>query len=490
MTREAPAGIGASVARGAIWIAGGSILMRLIGLANTLILARILAPDDFGVVALGVAVMQLLQNVSDIGVAQAVVRFRDAGRREIDTLFSLSAIRGLLIAGVLAAAAPFAAAFYDDQRVSIIFVSMGMIALLQSLINPKFYEFQRGLDFRQETLAGGLNKIVAVIASVAVAYVTRSFWAIIAGLAAGAAAQVAISYAMRPYLPRFQLSALREIAPFAGWLTGVSFMAALNNKLDILLIGRFVGAANAGAYYLGGQLASLPTNEVSYPIARALFPGLSALQGDVARMREAFLKGAEALAATAMPAAIGCAFIAPEFVQLLLGSQWDAAAPIVRVFAPVVALIAIYYPTQALAVAMGATRKVFFRELWFFLIKAPVFVWATMTYGLDGAIWASAGLGLLYVAFNARLYAQVAGGSPIEPLQRSWRSFASLGSMAMWFLWLRPIFPGGENLPLFPRVIVDVAVAAIVFYGAHFAIWASRGRPDGVERMALRLLQR
>ncbi|VAW07937.1 hypothetical protein MNBD_ALPHA05-1049, partial [hydrothermal vent metagenome] len=104
------------VARGAAWIFGGGVFARLLGAVNTIVVARLLVPDDIGLVAVAIVSMQLLQGVSDIGVAQAVVRFRDADRADLDTLFTLSALRGLAIGLVLAAAAPVMAAVYNDPR--------------------------------------------------------------------------------------------------------------------------------------------------------------------------------------------------------------------------------------------------------------------------------------------------------------------------------------------------------------------------------------
>ena len=113
--------LGKRVAFGSALIVASRFIIRTLGFINTLILARILVPEDFGLVALGVTVMQLLQNISDIGVSQTVIRFRDAGRKQLDTLFTISLIRGLIVMTLLIIAAFFAPKFYGDERVFWVF---------------------------------------------------------------------------------------------------------------------------------------------------------------------------------------------------------------------------------------------------------------------------------------------------------------------------------------------------------------------------------
>src|SRR5690554_6512194 len=126
---EQKTGLTGRAARGAAFIVGGRFVMRLFGFVNTIVLARLLAPEDFGLVAVGITALQLLEGFSDIGVSQAVVRFRDAGRRDLGTLFTLSALRGAAIALLLAGAAPFAAQFYGDERMAGVFLAVALYPL-------------------------------------------------------------------------------------------------------------------------------------------------------------------------------------------------------------------------------------------------------------------------------------------------------------------------------------------------------------------------
>ena len=485
---EAPAGgIGKRVALGAIWIVATRLLVRSLGFINTLVLARLLVPEDFGLVALGVTIMQLLQNISDIGVSQTVVYYRNAGRREYDTIFTLSVIRGVGVAALLLLASLFAGGFYDDPRVAGIFVVIASVPFIRSFINPKFYEFERDLDFSKEMIASGLNKLVGVIVSISIAVAFHSYWAIVLGLAAGTLTQVIISYMVRPYRPRLSLHSFNELLGFTGWLTGVSFVVALNNKLDVLILGRLLGPTETGAYYVGDQIASLPTIEIAQPIARSVYPGLSELQSDPARMNRGFLRGVEVLGAIALPAALGCGFVARDLVFLLLGAKWEIAIPVVQAFAPVIGIMLIFITTQSYAMALGKTKLVFYRELLYFLVRTPIFIWATLTYGFQGAIYSAAALCFFHIAMSLALYQQLSGRAFWEPIWRIRRSLGGCFAMAFYFFVLRDNAPAIADLPMFLRFVADVTLGASFYAITHIALWAVAGRPEGVERTALDL---
>ena len=478
------------VARGAAWVLGAGLFARALGALNTIIVARLLAPDDIGLVAVAVAAMQLLQGFSDIGVSQAVVKFRDASRDDLDTLFALSVLRGLAVGAALAAAAPFAAAFYGDARMFWAFLAIAAFPVAAGFINPKFYEFERDLNFTREFISTVLNKFAGVVVSIAVAVIFRTYWAILLGLLTGGIVQLILSYAMRPFRPRFRFKSFRKVFGLSGWLTGVSFMAALNNKLDAPVLARLVGAGGAGFYFMGSQLSALAAQQIAGPFGRAVYPGLSALQGDRDRMAAAFLRSVAALGAVALPAALGAALIAEDLVQFILGEQWLAVAPIIRILAPAIAVEALFLGVQGYAVALGAARLVFIRELIFFAVRFPIFLWATLSFGLAGAVWAAAGCSLLHAAFNLALYARAGGRAFWEPLAAARRSIAAAAGMAAYFLALRPMLTALETAPLLARLLADIGAGAAVYVLLHALLWTLAGRPDGPERDALRIVRR
>ncbi|MEO1014124.1 MAG: lipopolysaccharide biosynthesis protein [Pseudomonadota bacterium] len=483
-------GVDGKVARGAAWIAGGYFGLRVIGLANTLIIARILAPDDFGIVAIGVTLMQLLRNFSEIGVVQAVVRFDKAGRRELDTLFSLSVIRGLLIAAILLGAAVYAPAFFDDARIGPVFVVMAMTAFVQSLENPRFHEFQRAIDFRREMFVMTAEKIVMAGVSISIALVYESYWAIILSILIGAIVKVGLTYGMRPYAPRLGFGAFNDIIGFTGWLTGLAIVVAVNNKVSPLILGRLLGPSLTGVYSVGATIAYLPGSDIAEPVARALYPGLSSLKEAPEKMKAALLRGVEALSVIALPASVGCAFVAADLVPILLGDQWGEAVFVVQVYAPTVGLTAVFHLVTEYAVARGEARLACVRELIYAALRFPVFIWATVAYGFEGAVWSLAISGVLHAVMNAWLYARLTHDSPSALLARIARPVAGVAAIAFYFLLVRPQFPMALEAGPFIRLLMDTLAGFAVYAITLFAVWRAAGAPDGVEAAIMRMVGR
>ncbi len=489
---DAPSGEGLAlkVAKGAGWIVASRFAMRLFGFFNTIIVARLLAPEDFGLIAVGMTAVQLLQGISDIGVSQAVVKFQDAGRAEIDTLFTLSALRGAIIAAVMLAAAPLAGHFYGDPRMAFVFCGLAAYPLMLGLINPRFFEFERSIDFSKEFIWEVASKMVGVVVTVGVAFAFRSYWAIVLGVVAGAAMQLILSYSMRPYAPRLSLEAFQKVWGFSGWLAGVSFIVALSNKLDAFVLARTAGAADTGRYWIGMQLAELPTSELAWPIARAVYPGLTSMQNDRTRMRAAYLRGVEAMAAIALPAAVGFAFVSTDLIHILLGEKWDGSAVVVAWLTPAIGLQTVFIATQYYAMALGLTRLVFMRGLIVLLVKAPVFIWAATSHGFLGAVAAATACTVFGALMNLLLYARASGRPFFEPAFAALRSFGGVAAMAGYFVFVRPTLGVGSIDAPALRLALDIAAGGAAHLGAQLGVWILMGRPDGIERAVLTLLSR
>ena len=477
---EAPADapILAAVARGAGLIVGGSYAARLIGLVSTFVVARLLTDEDYGVFAIGLVFYQLMVGFTEIGLNLAVVRFRDATREDYDTLFTLSFLRGVLLAAVMAGAGPVMAAIYDDPRLLGVFLGLALTPLLLGLVNPRFYEFEREGDFTREVAVTLTAKVTTVTVTIALAVLTGSYVAIVAGVVADAALRAALSYALRPALPRFSLAAFSRVFGFTGWITLVAIFAALNNKLDAMLFGRLTGTASAGQLYIGAQLAELPTRDVSVPLARAIYPSLSARQTDPEAVRRGFLSGCQALGAVALPASVGLALVAPLVVPLLVGAQWDRAVPVVQIVGPVLGLQTIFGATQGYAMSVGRVGVVAAREAAFFCLRTPVLIAALLTAGFTGGLYAVAAMGLVHCVLNGLVYARLSGRAPWEPLLAARRSVLATAAMAA------AVLGAGAALPPLPDLLalpVLVALGGLAYLAAHWLLWRGEGRPAGVE---------
>ncbi len=477
------------VARGAAWIGMIRIALRAIGFVNTLILARLLTPDDFGLVAIAVSLMQLMQNVSDIGVAQSQIRFRDGDQGQRDLLFTLSLIRGVILGGILALLAPMLAALYGDPRLLSIMLVLAGSAFIQSLINPKFFEFERDLNYRPEFIVAVTAKLTTVVISIFVAITTGSYWAIVVGVAAGSVLQTALSYLVTSYRPRLTMKGSPALTSFTGWMTGISLLMALTNKLDPLILGRLLGAGPTGGYVVGAQLSQLATDDIATPIVRASYPGMTTIRTDPERLRRGFLIGAQAASTTALPAGVGLSLVAPEVTTLLLGPGWELAATTMMVLAPIYGLMTVFQGLQGYAYAIDAPQRVFYRQAIVLSFRIPLFVVATIVFGISGALSAAAFGGVLFILLQLRLYAQLSGRSVLEPLLAVRRSIVATLMMMVAVIGVSAALPVTETVD-FGQVLLKVCMGASVFFGTAFSLWCLGGRPDGAEARLLHVIIR
>jgi PST family polysaccharide transporter len=201
-------------------------------------------------------------------------------------------------------------------------------------------------------------------------------------------------------------------------------------------------------------------------------------------MRAAFLRGVEALGAIAMPAAVGFALVARDLTPLLLGEKWLAAVPVIEIITPVMGVQMPLLATQYYAMALGLTKLVFIRELIFFLIRTPVFIWASVEYGLTGAAWAVAACGVIHIVLNLALYARASGDGALTPMWRARRTILAAASMVGALLWLRGAGLTGDASTIV-RLVVEIVAGVGAYAGAHAVLWRLEGAPEGVERSIL-----
>lgn len=471
---------------GTIWLASGRFLINLVGLASTVVLARLLTPDDFGVVAIALVLFAITNAFTDLSLSAALIQHRDPKRELYDTAWTLNILRALAISAALSISAYPVAKLYGDPRLMGIMFALGLAAFLAGLVNPKLVDFRRRLSFQQEVLAELASKIIGFVVGAGIAYSYRSYWALVIGTLAAQISSLILSYVLLPFTPRFSLSHWRMIFSFSGWLVLRSGIDAINYRADRLVIGALLGTAQLGQYTVGDNLASLPVRESTAPLAQMLFPAFSRLQDDVGRMRETFLRAQCLLVAAALPVGVGFALIAMPLVQLVLGPQWSSAALVIQVLSTVFAAQAFSAPLTPLAMGLGRTRLLFLREIFYLVVRYPMIFAGLFSGGLLGMLLARCVSGLLGVGVDAYLAQRLVGASAISQFFSSWRALAATCVMAVsvWSLGALSV-----NHATYLDLSLLVMTGAISYFGATLALWLAAGKPAGPERELLDLLQ-
>lgn len=485
------AGLGRRVLAGSAWLASGRMVVRGIGVVSTLVLVRLLSPDDFGVVAVAMALIATLEQATEFGFNSALIRLHDARREEYDTAWTLNATRGLVIAlAILVAAGPLAA-FLDDPRLAPVFAALALLPLLQGIENPRFVDFERELDFRPLAHLMVVAKLGAFPITLALAFWTRSYWALVAGMIASRVIRIVVMYWMKPTRPSVAISGWPRLLSFSGWIAGTSVIQAASQRLDAFVLKKFVTTDAVGLFYVAKELTMVPFQEVVTPIRRALFPGFREVLHDPDRLREAYLGAVSGVFLVVAPLCAGLALVAEEAVAVLLGANWAPAAPMMQMLA-LIPLVAVMGQQAIPAVmASGNTRLWFLHNLVYAPVRLVALIGGAWIGGVETAIQGLLLGSAIIAVLNMRMAGRVIDVSVLGHMLAIWRSLASLAIMALVVRALQIALPAGPGLASSAVVLIAAVLGgAVTYVGVHYALWVGSGRPWGAEARVLGLLRR
>ncbi|WP_435348861.1 lipopolysaccharide biosynthesis protein [Haloarchaeobius sp. HRN-SO-5] len=331
---------GSSVAEravtGGVWVVLLNVVDRLIRFGALIVLARFLSPAAFGLLGLGLLVLAVVRQSTKLGLNAALVHHEDDDvDHYLDTTWVLTVTRGLLIALAAFVSAPYVASLFDAPQLTDVVRVVALTPLLKGLRNPGVVYFKKELLFHKQFGYQISGTVAYAVATVGVALVSPTVWALVAGTLAGAAVRTTSSYAIHPYRPRFRfdLSAARRLLGYGKWIFGSGLVLLALNWGDDGMIGWYVGAASLGLYRLAFQFSNAPATEVTQVISSVAFPAYSQIQDDTAALREAFLRTMRVVSFVSFPVAVGIAAVAPVFVDAFFGPEWLPMVDVIRVLA-------------------------------------------------------------------------------------------------------------------------------------------------------------
>ncbi len=266
-------GLGRRVTTAAAWMVAFRWVDRLIGMLSVAILARLLAPEDFGIVGYAMLVIGILELFMGLATDVELIRHARVDRSYYNAAWTMNVLRGLVIATVLLALVQPAAEFFDEPRLGAIMLSFAAIPLIQGLENVGIVEFRKRLEFDREFRFLLTSRIVGTVVTIGLAFALRTYWALVAGTILRTAFRVALSYRVHPFRPRFEVARVPEIFRFSRWMMILNLAGGLGERLPGLVIGRELGSSALAYFNMGKEIASLSTTEVRAPIRRALYPG-------------------------------------------------------------------------------------------------------------------------------------------------------------------------------------------------------------------------
>ncbi|HEY0894881.1 MAG TPA: lipopolysaccharide biosynthesis protein, partial [Cellvibrio sp.] len=331
---------------------GGAVILgsqgvnTIIQLTSTIVLARLLSPDDYGVIAMVMAVTGFARLFRDLGLSAAAVQKKELSRDLQTNLFWINVAMGALLTLTVAAAAPFVGMFYKKPELVPVTAVLSLSFTISSLGTQHGAGLVRGMKFGRKESAGIVGTMVALVVAMILAFRGFSYWALVWSSLAGNFATTVLLFVFsnfRPGLPS-RRSGVRELLRFGVNITAFEFVNYFHRNLDNIVIGRFCGPASLGLYSRAYSLLMLPINSIRGPINSVGFPALSKLQNNPVEFRNYFRKATCFLALVSMPLTTFLAIASEPLIRLLLGEKWNGIAPIFSVLA----VVAFIQPTVTL----------------------------------------------------------------------------------------------------------------------------------------------
>lgn len=376
------------MAKGASWLILFRLMDRGIGFVSTLILARLLVPADFGLIAMAMSILAFVAMLSAFSFDIALIQNANAERRHYDTAWTFNVIFGCVNALALFALALPAAAFYSEPRIVGIMVAIAATCAIQGFGNIGVVAFQKDLALHKEFVFGLTKRLVGFFVTVVLAFLLRNYWALIGATVVSSIVGVGLSYYMHPYRPRFSLQGRKDLFHFSKWLLLNNLLVSLTHRVPDFVIGKVAGPASLGLYTVAYEISNLPTTELVFPISRAVFPAYSKMAGNLDELRQGFLNVLSIILLVTVPAGIGIIVLAEPFVHVLLGAKWVEAIPLIKVLGVFGILRASGSNIGGVYLALGRPRLQTYQALLFLAVLFPSLLWLTGDYGASGASYA------------------------------------------------------------------------------------------------------
>ena len=474
----------AEIARGAAWMVLFRLFDRSVGLVSTTVLARLLIPADFGLVAMAMSVIAIIELATSFSFEFALIQKPDPQREHFDTAWTLNILVALAGAVLTAALAYPAASFYGDPRLVAVMFAIGGAWLVSGFENTGMANFRREMNFSAEFRWMASRRVASFVVTLLAAWMFRSYWALVIGTATGRIVGVAMSYVMHPLRPRLSLSRARELFSFSGWMLANNMAGVFIGRLPHIYVGRVFGAQALGAYTVGSEIALLAHTELVAPINRAMFPGYARLADDPATFRRMCIEATAAILLIVLPVSAAVAILAEPIVRVLLGVQWHDAAPIIQVLAFAGAIAALNSNNTSAYLALGkpylptmilVTRVLLFVAI--ILVFAPVHGFIAVAYAELVAALGSLAVSFPILFSSLRLRVR-------DYLESLWRPLlaSALGAgvlhVAVNAVAQPDTFAGATE-----QLLVGLAVGCVVYPLFLWMLWRVSGRPEGVELM-------
>ena len=298
------------------------------------ILAQLLSPDDFGLLAMAVVFTEFAAMFVDMGIGQALIQKQDATDDHYCSAFWLNVGLGLTLMLLVAGLSPLIAWFYRQPQLQPVVAVLSFNFIFSSLTVVQQSRWMKEMEFRKLAMRDIVAVVLAGVVGIGLARAGFGVWSLVAQSLSLAAVNAAVMWRLSPWRPKFifSLDCIKDIVRFSAHMTGFNVVNYLARNTDKLLIGRFLGSEALGLYALAYKLMMLAVENISWVVGKVMFPAFAKIQQDLDHVRRIYVRMVKSVALLTFPLMGWLFVLAPEIVRVLFGPQWLATIVLIRIF--------------------------------------------------------------------------------------------------------------------------------------------------------------
>ena len=411
---------------GAKWAIIATWYNRVLGLVSTFILARLLTPEDFGIVAISSFFIYLFLAFTSVGTNRIVILEEEVSDESLNSIWSLNLVLRVVCALLLFISAPLIASYTNETRAELVIQVVAIIPFLMAFRNIGLEVYEKQLNFKTITVVSIAAKTIGTICSIVIAVIWQNYWSMIVAVILSNFIEVVIGYRVCSYRPRWSTSLWRKQWHFSKWLYLTTISGYLRSRVDVMILSNQLSSRTFGIYNFAQELAWLPFTDVVAPLNRGFFAVISQLRNNPDEFKKSIYQQLAVLLFVVMPCAFGVSVISEPFVKVVLGQQWLEAIPVMSNLAGLMVVMTVYMPLTVILTVKNKMHILFVADV-IIVILISIMLYLSFGSSIDVISFNRLLIGMFFLLFMIGLYTVVAELNSIHllslvllPLGCSW----------------------------------------------------------------------
>ncbi len=460
------------------WLLNLRLVLKSIAFVSTLILVRILAPEDFGLVALATSFYALVELMTAFGFEAAIIQTKDATKQHYSTVWTFRMIVSCLMCGITFFSSEAIANFYQEPKLILLTKILSVLFIIKALNNPGMMKINKEMQFKKLFQLQSTVKVTSFIFTISFAFYLQNYFALIIGLYVSALTSVVMSYYISSFRPTICLKHIGEIFKFSKWMIVNAWLNYLNTRTTEIVLGYMGASRDVGLFNVSNEIAAMPSTEFGAAINKSSYSGYSMVKQDLIKLRTLFTDVLGQTALITIPACIGIYMLSYEISHVILGKGWESTQTIIEYIALASIFSALTTNHMYIYMALGKPRLTTMlsaiRAIIFFAFLIPL----SQSQGINGAAKA--------VLYTSIIYYPIPLLITMRTLTLDIRSYisnimyvaVSVVVMVLTIFAISEVYTTFEFNNIVLLMFIKIFSGAISFTASLYLLWIIREKPS------------